>query len=43
MFSRKGEILLGGSFQLDDWSREPEREVTQRIIEDNRALFAQLG
>jgi len=43
MFSRRGEILLGGSFQLDDWSREPEREVTQRIVEDNRALFDQLA
>ncbi|MEE4110328.1 MAG: FAD-dependent oxidoreductase [Halieaceae bacterium] len=43
MFPRRGEILLGGSFQLDDWSREAEPEVTQRIIEDNRALFAQLA
>ena len=43
MFSRKGEILLGGSFQLGDWSREPEPEVTHRIIADNRALFEQLA
>jgi glycine/D-amino acid oxidase-like deaminating enzyme len=43
MFPRRGEILLGGSFQLDDWSREPEPEVTQRIITDNRALFDQLA
>lgn len=43
MFPRKGEILLGGSFQLGDWSREPELAVTQRIIEDNRTLFDQLA
>ncbi|MEO0438253.1 MAG: FAD-dependent oxidoreductase [Pseudomonadota bacterium] len=43
MFSRKGEILLGGSFQRGDWSQEPELEVTQRIVADNRALFENFG
>lgn len=43
MFSRKGEILLGGSFQRGDWSQEPELEVTQRIIEDHRSLFSRFG
>ncbi|MEM1402534.1 MAG: FAD-dependent oxidoreductase [Pseudomonadota bacterium] len=43
MFSRKGEILLGGSFQRGDWSEEPEREVTQRIVSDHRDLFARFG
>jgi len=39
MFSRKGEILLGGSFELGNWSREPDPATTQRIIADNRTLF----
>ena len=43
MFSRKGEILLGGSFELDNWSREPDPQVTERIIADNQALFAKFG
>jgi glycine/D-amino acid oxidase-like deaminating enzyme len=43
MFSRKGEILLGGSFELDNWSREPDVATTQRIIADNRALFDNFG
>lgn len=43
MFSRAGEIVLGGSFQLGDWSRHPEQDVTDRIIEDNKALYEQFG
>ena len=42
MFSRAGEILLGGSAQMDDWSRNPEAEVTERIIEDNKKIFDNL-
>lgn len=42
MFSRKGEILLGGSFERGNWSREPDLEVTQRIVHDNRVLFEAL-
>lgn len=42
MFPRKGEILLGGSGQKDDWSRNPEAEVTERIIEDNKNIFDNL-
>ncbi|MEE4279363.1 MAG: FAD-dependent oxidoreductase [Halieaceae bacterium] len=43
MFSRRGEILLGGSFELGNWSREPDPEITQRIIHDNRAVFDAFG
>ena len=43
MFSRKGEIVLGGSFQLGDWTRNPEPDVTDRIIADNKALFDRFG
>ena len=39
MFPRKGEILLGGSYQYDDWSRHVEPEVTERILTDNQAIF----
>lgn len=39
MFSRRGEVLLGGSWQLGDWSRTPDAEVTERIIADNRAIY----
>jgi hypothetical protein len=42
MFPRSGEILLGGSHQVDDWSRNPEPEVTERIIEDNKRIFDNL-
>jgi len=39
MFPRSGEILLGGSSQEGDWSMNPETEVTERILEDNKAIF----
>ena len=39
MFPRKGEILLGGSYQRNDWSRHVEQDVTDRIIENHQALF----
>jgi len=39
MFPRSGEILLGGSSQEGDWSMNPEAEVTERILEDNKAIF----
>lgn len=42
MFPRVGEIVLGGSYQKGDWSRNPEPEVTERIVGDNRRLFDNL-
>jgi len=42
MFPRSGEILLGGSFERNNWSPQPSAEVTERIIEDNKALFDNL-
>jgi hypothetical protein len=39
MFSRRGEILLGGSFEIGNWSHEADPAVTQRIVHDNRMLF----
>ncbi len=43
MFPRAGEILLGGSYQRDDWSPHPEPDVTERIIADNKAIFDNFG
>lgn len=42
MFPRSGEIVLGGSYQDDDWSPHVEPEVTERIIADNKAIFDNL-
>ncbi|MEL7448674.1 MAG: FAD-dependent oxidoreductase [Pseudomonadota bacterium] len=42
MFPRNGEILLGGSWQVGDWSRAPDPEVTERILASNRAVFDNL-
>ena len=42
MFPRKGEILLGGSYQRNDWTRHVEPDVTDRIIRDNKAIFDNL-
>ncbi len=39
MMPRRGEILLGGSYQIGDWTQHPEPEVTDRIIADNNAIF----
>ena len=39
MFPRKGEILLGGSYQKNDWTRHVEQDVTDRIVADNKAIF----
>lgn len=39
MFPRRGEILLGGSWKRNDWTPHVEPDVTERIIEDNRAVF----
>ena len=39
MFPRTGEIVLGGSWRRNDWSRAPDPEITERIIQNHRALF----
>jgi glycine/D-amino acid oxidase-like deaminating enzyme len=43
MFPRTGEILLGGSYQRDDWSPHVEPAVTERILADHMALFDNFG
>jgi D-amino-acid oxidase len=39
MFPRADGIILGGSFQLDNWSLEPDPARTARILRANQALF----
>jgi glycine/D-amino acid oxidase-like deaminating enzyme len=39
MFPRADGILLGGTFELDQWSTEPEPERIARIIASHRRLF----
>ena len=40
MFPRPDGILLGGTFELDQWSVEPEPETIERILDSHRRLFA---
>jgi glycine/D-amino acid oxidase-like deaminating enzyme len=40
MFPRADGILLGGTFEHDVWSAEPEPEAIARIIASHRKLFA---
>ncbi|HEY0414675.1 MAG TPA: FAD-dependent oxidoreductase [Allosphingosinicella sp.] len=40
MFPRPDGIVLGGTFELDNWSLEPDPATTERIIASHKALFA---
>jgi hypothetical protein len=39
MFPRADGIILGGSFELDQWSTTPEPERIARILASHKALF----
>ena len=39
MFPRADGILLGGTFELDEWSTEPEPERIARILASHQRLF----
>ena len=39
MFPRPDGIVLGGTFELDTWSTEPEPEAIRRIVASHRQLF----
>jgi D-amino-acid oxidase len=39
MVPRKGEILLGGTFNRGNWSTQPDPVETDRIIEEHRKLL----
>ena len=40
MFPRPDGIILGGTFQLDNWSLDPDPRTTARILASHKALFA---
>ena len=40
MFPRADGIILGGTFEPDVWSTEPEPETIARIVEAHRRMFA---
>ena len=40
MFSRSDAIVLGGTFQLGDYSTQPDPAETERIIRENQHLFS---
>lgn len=40
MFPRADGIILGGTFEHDVWSTEPEPDAIARIVESHRRLFA---
>jgi glycine/D-amino acid oxidase-like deaminating enzyme len=40
MFPRADGIVLGGTFELDEWSTEPEPETIARIVRSHRRLFS---
>ena len=43
MFSRTGEVLLGGSFEPGNWSKTIDPEVTEQILKDNQAVYEHFG
>lgn len=39
MFPRRDGILLGGTFERNDWSLQPDPLATRRILDGHRAFF----
>lgn len=42
MFPRPDGIILGGTFDLDEWSTAPDPATTQRIVASHQRVFAAL-
>ena len=42
MFPRSDGIVLGGSYERDNWSTEPDPATTQRILASHRQVFDHL-
>ncbi|HEX2571916.1 MAG TPA: FAD-dependent oxidoreductase [Polyangia bacterium] len=43
MFPRRDGILLGGSFEHDNWDLAPDPQVTERILAEHRLLFERMA
>jgi D-amino-acid oxidase len=42
MMPRSDGIVLGGSFENGDWSRDPDADTSRRIVGGHQDLFAQI-
>ena len=42
MFPRRDGILLGGTFERDQWDMSPDREAEKRVIEAHQRIFTPL-
>jgi glycine/D-amino acid oxidase-like deaminating enzyme len=42
MFPRRDGIVLGGTFERDQWDLTPDREAEKRVIEGHQRIFAPL-
>ena len=40
MFPRRDGIVLGGSFDRDNWNLDPDPAISERILRQNAALFS---
>jgi D-amino-acid oxidase len=40
MYPRSDVVLLGGTFKLDDFSRHPEADETDRIVTEHQRIFS---
>ena len=43
MMPRRDDILLGGTYEGDEWSLEPNREAEAQILEGHAAFFAAMA
>jgi hypothetical protein len=42
MFPRKDGILLGGTFERNEWSLTPDPVETRRILDGHRGFFEKM-
>ena len=42
MFPRADGILLGGTFELDQWDATPDPQTIARIVDNHKRFFATL-
>ena len=42
MFPRRDGVLLGGTFEKNEWSLEPDPAATERIVQAHSAFFREM-